>query len=158
MENCEVWTVPAERIWSLHVEGLSKDLSFYQYDKTIHEYLECKSFWFSIEVDALETIAVPEGWWTNRPMTFQKRLDDIRDLTHIDLMYEDGTNLYIGVPYHVESDGPFLAPNVWQKPGKIKHYRNGTTSTYALHIRDPSTDYEMKPKRDPFKKYRRKHR
>jgi hypothetical protein len=136
---------------------LSEDLSFYFYDQTIRKYLGCKSLWFSMELDALETIAVPEGWWSHRPMTFRRRLDEIRDLTHIDLVYEDGTNLYISVPYYFEENSPFYAPNVWQKPGKVQHHKHREGSIYNLYIRDPFFLDPMEPrkKRDPMKKYRR---
>ncbi len=154
-ENCESWTVPANKIVSLRFDDIRRDASLANTNDW-HEHESCMSFFLCMTVLDMESIPLPEwGWPANYGMTFRKRLA-FRDLTHIDVIFEDGTNVYLGVPW--KSDPTYMR-NEWHPKKENVYYHTGMKEDiYCLSIQDPDfvSGYSRKKKKvTHFTKYRR---
>ena len=105
-ENCEVYSIPAEGIYKLslgdithsldvHVNGLSK------YTKPGELYTSSYTdfVWLALNKKGMETHSDWEGMFQDNDCPlFAERVEG-NDITHLDLIFEDNTNLYVGVPW-----------------------------------------------------------
>lgn len=100
LENCEVICVPEEKIRRFHVTGISRTVERIAVN-SIRENTRCEELFVELLPGA------------NVATAFQTALGDVlpfdrlvrhRDICAIDVIYEDGTNEYIYVPWGGDSD------------------------------------------------------
>lgn len=120
LENCEVFEVPTKCIDYLTLKNINKTIgvNYYQYkngevDETIKPeevYLAVKNF---SEIKNITGFPDPEP--------FIDRMNSHKDITHIDLNYEDGSNEYYTVPW-----GEREYTNDYQVHKQKKNFRRET--------------------------------
>lgn len=101
LENCEVICVPAESIGRFYVSGIYRTISMVAVN-SINEATRCKEFFIELlptaNDPAVFRLAFGEG-----ALPFD-RLTRHHDVCAIDVIYDDGTNEYIFVPWGGLSD------------------------------------------------------
>ena len=103
-ENCEVYRLEPDMIYTCFIEEINKDIGInqFQYKKgEIFNYLVCNKFMLVINQKGLNQNGgfyeyAHEGILENRLKQ--------RDITHIDLIYDDDTNDYITISWKDDSD------------------------------------------------------
>ena len=99
-ENCEEVRLYPEMIRLLEIEGITKSywINCFQYENgETYTFIRCNSFSIGINSKGLE-VNTEEPFSTN----LRERLTKHHDITHIDIVFEDGTSEYISVPWGKE--------------------------------------------------------
>ena len=95
-ENCEVAKVKPDMFIGLVVRGITLEymVNCFQYkDGEVCDYLTCEFF----EIDIKRGLKSKPFGYTNQ--TLEERITAHRDITHVDIFFEDGSNKYISVPW-----------------------------------------------------------
>jgi hypothetical protein len=101
LENCEVIGVPAENVGEMRISGISRTISRIAVN-SINETTRCKEFFIELLPSANETAAF-QLTFDDGFLPFE-RLTLHHDICAIDVIYDDGTNEYIYVPWGGLSD------------------------------------------------------
>ena len=119
LENCEVYNIPADGIYKLslgnikysfdvHVNGLSK----YTTPGEIWTHAYTDFVWLALNKKGMN---IDSGWADmfddEETHPFYERVN-ANDITHLDFIFDDGSNLYVGVPWE---DGNTEFDNKLQK-------------------------------------------
>lgn len=102
-ENCEVYSLTPDMINSFLVEDVYRSIgiNLFQYEEgEVYEDLTCKNSFISINKKGMEA----DGGFNDMPLG--ERLKE-NDITHYDIIYEDGTSDYIGVPWEDRNGNEF---------------------------------------------------
>lgn len=106
LENCEVYNIPADGIYKLslgnikysfdvHVNGLSK----YTTPGEMCTYAYTDFVWLALNKKGMN---IDSGWADmfdeEETHPFYRRVN-AKDITHLDFIFDDGSNLYVGVPW-----------------------------------------------------------
>ncbi|MCM3387212.1 hypothetical protein M3649_03585 [Ureibacillus chungkukjangi] len=102
LENCEVIVIPRNEIGEFSLSGVEKVYSRIA-SNSISDYLFAKSFYIEIHKDANTLDNVDENFREFGELPFD-RLTKHHDITHVDLIFEDGSNEYICVDWSGESE------------------------------------------------------
>lgn len=94
-ENCESAVVPIDAIYFFAISDVRKQYSICNVDE-IHEYNYGK--YFGMVFHDLKSLEY-DAWSSGEKRSLYKRITDHMDITSVDIMYEDGTHDYIGVPW-----------------------------------------------------------
>ena len=105
-ENCEVYNIPADGIYKLslgnisysldvHVNGLSK----YTHPGELYASAYTDFVWLALNKKGMEVYSDWEGMWPDNDCPLFAERVECNDITHLDLIFEDNTNLYLGVPW-----------------------------------------------------------
>lgn len=93
-ENCDSAIVPINAIGGFAISDIQKEYSICNCNE-LHEYVYGKHFYMLFE--DLKSLKYKD--FVDRKKSLHKRITDHEDITHINIVYEDGTNDYIGVPW-----------------------------------------------------------
>lgn len=94
LENCEVFEVPIECI-NIRATGIKRNISTWNDDGTVLTVLD------ELSADKV-MIIISSGAFditSNFDNTLLSRISKCGDITHIDIIYDNGTNDYIAVPW-----------------------------------------------------------
>ena len=97
-ENCEFCNLKPDMFTGLVVENIVKShwINCFQYEKgEVDEFLNCSLFRISINKKGCEA-KVSELF---DPKSLRERIKSWKDITHVHLHFNDGTDEYIGVPW-----------------------------------------------------------
>lgn len=119
LENCEVYNIPADGIYKLSVGDIN--FSFDVHVNGLSKYTQPGEMWTQAYTDFVwialnkKGMNVESGWADmfeddeNKP--FYERVQ-ANDITHLDFIFDDGSNLYVSVPWE---DGSTEWDNKLQK-------------------------------------------
>lgn len=120
LENCEVFEVPPKSIDYLTLKNINKSIgvNYYQYENgEIYETIKPEEVILAVKnFDKIKNIT---GWPDPEP--FLDRMNMHKDITHLDLIYEDGGNEYYCVPW-----GDSEYTNDYQVHKQKKNYKRET--------------------------------
>jgi hypothetical protein len=99
LENCEVISVPGHNLLDLRIGELHGSIHVQGIDVWNNHWTNyCK----------LQITKAPDSFvWTNEGVTGERTALDrlkVRDITHLDLIYDDNSNFYLGLPWRGFSD------------------------------------------------------
>lgn len=93
LENCESIKIPVENIKGLHFTLEESDYRLVN-GKNLYDSVKCKVFYIVIDnIHSLRSSSYPEK------DDVLERLSYTNDVTHVKVLFEDGTSLYITVPW-----------------------------------------------------------
>lgn len=104
MENCEVLGLPAASVGAMSVRGIERTIGRIAVN-AITEMVRCGEFSIELLPNANVTERYLDGWGarSDGDLPF-KRLQAHNDICAIDVIYYDGTNEYIYVPWGGDDD------------------------------------------------------
>lgn len=102
LENCEVIAIPRNEIGEFSLSGVEKVYGRIA-SNSISDYLFAKSFYIEIHKDANTLDNADVNFRRDGEKPFE-RLTNRHDITHVDLIFEDGTNEYICLDWSGESE------------------------------------------------------
>ena len=99
-ENCEVYSLTPDMIVSCGFNHIYKNIgiNYFQYEdgEVFNEY-NCQEFFLIINRKGEQ--ARGSSILSDEKVTFKERIQKGKDITHVDIMYEDGSNQYIQLPW-----------------------------------------------------------
>ena len=141
-ENCEVYSLTPKMIDMCVINDVKRNIgvNVFQYeDGEIYESLSCKEVLLSINRKGLTTI----GNWDDETL-LEDRIAN-KDITHLDLIYEDGSDDYISVPWMDKDGNEYI--NVLQNNLYYQHKFDNDGESLAIIINDtPLTFKELEEK------------
>lgn len=96
-ENCDGHTLTPDMFERLMIDGITRSywINSFQYKNgEVNEFINCANFEITIIKDTAKSFMGERS--------IKQRLTNYKDITHIDLLFEDGTNEYITVPWEGE--------------------------------------------------------
>ena len=104
LENCEVYNIPADGIYKLSVGDIK--FSFDVHVNGFSNYTKPGEMWTHAYTDFVwlalnkKGMNVDSGWadMLEEESPFYKRVQS-NDITHLDFIFDDGSNLYVSVPW-----------------------------------------------------------
>ena len=114
LENCEVISVPIERIGNFYFKNITKNYWFDETDSELDTDYTTNEFYIVLPVKANIFLKADYQNVFSDYKVFD-RLTEYRDITHIDLIFTDDTSQYIAVPYEEENPAVLGSPNLYQK-------------------------------------------
>ena len=105
-ENCEIFSIKPQDIVILSLQDLSKDIVIngFQYEDGEECLFDtCKECVLVLNQNGLKTL----GGFDEEKITLEERLQ-YKDITHLDLIYENGENNYISVPWEDCGDNQYM--------------------------------------------------
>ena len=91
LENCEVFKVPIEHI-DISATGIKRNISTWNSDGTVLDELSADKVILIINSGAFNITS-------NFDESLLDRITKHQDISHIDIIYDDGTNDYVAVPW-----------------------------------------------------------
>ena len=141
-ENCEVYSLTPKMIDMCVVNDVKRNIgvNVFQYeDGEIYESLSCKEVLLSINRKGLTTI----GNWDDKTL-LEDRIAN-KDITHLDIIYEDGSDDYISVPWMDKDGNEYI--NVLQNNLYYQQWFDGGEESLVIIINDiPLTFKELEEK------------
>lgn len=141
-ENCEVYSLTPKMIDMCVVNDIRRNIgvNVFQYeDGEVYESLSCKEMLLSINHKGLTTI----GGWDDKTL-LEDRIEN-KDITHLDIIYEDGSNDYISVPWMDKDRNEYI--NALQNNLYYQHKFGNDGESLAIIINDtPLTFKELEEK------------
>lgn len=98
-ENLEVAVLDKSMFEGLYIESIHKSYyinSFGMDEGVVKEDKSCSSFYITILKAGIEKMCN----YLETDRTIKSRLTDTKDLSHIDLRFDDGSNEYIAMPWN----------------------------------------------------------
>lgn len=114
LENCEVITIPVERISNFYFKNITTNYWFDETDSEIDADYATDEFYIILPDEANIFLKADYQNIFSDYKIFD-RLTEYQDITHIDLIFTDGTSQYIAVPYEEENPAILGSPNLCQK-------------------------------------------
>lgn len=105
-ENCEVCTLKPDMIYACIIDKIynSMSINFFQYkDGEVYNKIYCDEFMLAINKKGWQQKSNFCDFESDKPLVERLKC---RDITHIDLIYEDGTNDYISLHWQ-DGDNEF---------------------------------------------------
>lgn len=141
-ENCEVYSLTPKMIDMCVVNNVTRNIgvNVFQYeDGEVYESVSCKEMLLSINRKGLTTI----GGWDDKTL-LEDRIEN-KDITHLDIIYEDGSNDYISVPWMDKDGNEYI--NALQNNLYYQHKFGNDGESLAIIINDtPLTFKELEEK------------
>ena len=141
-ENCEVYSLTPKMIDMCVVNDIRRNIgvNVFQYeDGEVYESVSCKEMLLSINRKGLTTI----GGWDDKTL-LEDRIEN-KDITHLDIIYEDGSNDYISVPWMDKDGNKYI--NALQNNLYYQHKFGNDGESLAIIINDaPLTFKELEEK------------
>lgn len=106
-ENCDTVSIEAKDIRYFSVGGITKRLCSFNGNGEFSKLQNCKNLFMSIDNKALSNktffeIAYEAQETDNKTSSFMSHLKHYHNITHIDIIFKDGSNEYIAVPWSEE--------------------------------------------------------
>lgn len=137
LENCEVMKVPIEQIAHLYADNITNDIWLNEDDETLDTIFNTDEFKITLKQEAnVELKQDYENGIFDDYKVFD-RLTRYRDITHIDFIFTDDTNLYLEVPYEEENPAVLGSPNLFQSS---RMNGNGELEIIISNKQDNSND------------------
>ena len=141
-ENCEVYSLTPKMIDMCIVNDVTRNIgvNVFQYeDGEVYESLSCKEMLLSINRKGLMTIG---GWYDE--ILLEDRIKN-KDITHLNIIYEDGSNDYISVPWMDKDGNEYI--NALQNNLYYQHKFGNDGESLVIIINDiPLTFKELEEK------------
>lgn len=105
-ENCEVCTLKPDMIYACIIDKIYNGMSinFFQYkDGEVYNKIYCDEFMLAINKKGWQQKSNFCDFESDKPLVERLKC---RDITHIDLIYDDGTNDYISLRW-IDGDNEF---------------------------------------------------
>lgn len=139
-ENCEVYSLTPDMIDTFYVSNISENIgiNLFQYENgEVYGSLSCQEALLSINKKGMQLKDSIDN------MTLEKRLK-CRDITHFDIIYKDGSNSCIEVPWEDKDGNEFI--NKLQNIFYTEYFRNDGESLVVIINKKPLTIGELEEK------------
>ena len=115
LENCEVITVPIEQVHHFYANNITNDdIWLNETTETLDTMFYTDELGIALRQEAnVELKQDYENGIFDDCKVFD-RLTRHNDITHIDLIFTDNTNMYLSVPYEEENPAVLGSPNLFQ--------------------------------------------
>ena len=114
LENCEVISVPIERVHHFYANNITNNIGLNEITETLDTVFYTDELEIVLRQEAnVELKQDCENGIFNDCKVFD-RLTRFNDITHIDLIFADDTNIYLSVPYEEENPAVLGSPNLYQ--------------------------------------------
>lgn len=114
LENCEVISVPIEQVHHFYANNITNDIWFNEDDETLDTIFNTDEFEIILKQEANVELKQDYKNGIFEDCKVFDRLTRYRDITHIDFIFTDDTNLYLEVPYEEENPAVLGSPNLFQ--------------------------------------------
>ena len=114
LENCEVISVPSERVHHFYANNITNDIWLNEDDENLDTISRTDELEIVLRQEANVELKqdYKNGIFSNCKVF--DRLTRHNDITHIDLIFTDDTNMYLSVPYEEENPAVLGSPNLCQ--------------------------------------------
>mgnify|MGYP006993847628 CR=1 FL=1 len=139
-ENCEVYILTPDMIDTFYISNVSENIgiNLFQFENgEVHSSLSCQDVLLSINKNGMQLKDDIDN------MTLEDRLK-CKDITHFDIIYEDGSNSYIEVPWENKDGNEFV--NKLQNTFYTEYIRNNDESLVVIINKKPLTIGELEEK------------
>lgn len=139
-ENCEVYILTPDMIDTFYISNVSENIgiNLFQFENgEVHSSLSCQDVLLSINKNGMQLKDDIDN------MTLEDRLK-CKDITHFDIIYEDGSNSYIEVPWENKDGNEFI--NKLQNTFYTEYIRNNDESLVVIINKKPLTIGELEEK------------
>lgn len=114
LENCEVISVPIERVHHFYANNITNDIMLNEITETLDTVFYTDELEIILKQEAnVELKQDYENGIFDDCKVFD-RLTRHNDITHTDLIFTDDTNMYLSVPYEEENPAVLGSPNLFQ--------------------------------------------
>lgn len=114
LENCETIKIPIEQVHHLYANNITNDIWFDVNNETLDTISRTDELEIILRQEAnVELKQDYENGIFNDCKVFD-RLERFNDITHIDLIFTDDTDMYLSVPYEEENPAALGSPNLCQ--------------------------------------------
>ena len=114
LENCEVISVPIEQVHHFYANNITNDIWFNEDNDTLDTISRTDEFNIILRQEANVELKQDYKNGIFEDCKVFDRLTRYRDITHIDFIFTDDTNLYLEVPYEEENPAVLGSPNLFQ--------------------------------------------
>lgn len=114
LENCEVIRIPIEQVRHFYSDNITNDIWFNEDDETLDTVFRTDEFCITLKAEADIELKqdYKNGIFEDCKVFY--RLTRYKDITHIDFIFTDDTNLYLSVPYEEKNPAMIGSPNMCQ--------------------------------------------
>lgn len=114
LENCEVISVPIEQVHHFYANNITNDIWFNIDSDTLDTIFRTDEF--GIILRAKANVELKQDYENDifEDCKVFDRLERFNDITHIDFIFTDDTNMYLSVPYEEENPDALGSPNLCQ--------------------------------------------
>ncbi len=115
LENCEVIRIPIEQVTHFNANNITNDIWLNVDNNTLDTIFRTDEFNIILRQEANIELKqdYKNGIFENCKVF--DRLTRYRDITHIDFIFTDDTNLYLEVLYEEENPAALGSPNIYQQ-------------------------------------------
>lgn len=114
LENCEVIRIPIEQVHYFNANNITNDIWLNVENDTLDTIFRTDEFDIILRQEANVELKQDYKNGIFEDCKVFDRLTRYRDITHIDFIFTDDTNLYLEVPYEEENPAIFGSPNLFQ--------------------------------------------
>lgn len=114
LENCETIKIPIEQVHHFYANNITNDIWLNEDDETLDTISRTDELEIILRQEAnVELKQDYENGIFDDCKVFD-RLERFNDITHVDLIFTDDTNMYLSVPYEEENPAILGSPNLCQ--------------------------------------------
>lgn len=114
LENCETIKIPIEQVHHFYANNITNNIGLNEINETLDTVFYTDELEIVLRQEAnVELKQDYENGIFNDCKVFD-RLTRHNDITHIDLVFIDDTNIYLSVPYEEENPAVLGSPNLCQ--------------------------------------------
>ena len=114
LENCEIIRIPIEQVSHFYANNITNDIWFNEDNDTLDTIFRTDEFNIILRQEANVELKQDYKNGIFEDCKIFDRLTRYRDITHIDFIFTDDTNLYLEVPYEEENPAVLGSPNLFQ--------------------------------------------
>ncbi len=114
LENCEVISVPIEQVHHFYANNITNNIGLNEITETLDTVFYTDELEIVLRQEANVELKQNYDNGIFEDCKVFDRLTRHNDITHIDLIFTDDTNMYLSVPYEEENPAVLGSPNLCQ--------------------------------------------